>query len=128
MKKNWKAWLALGFLAALIYFVGWHTDRFLSDFWPLDRSIVGPNLVASVVQYALVVIAVALLYPPARRAIERFATKHVDELKAHVSAEHKKIHDRLDRSHQRQDALFAHIDKIHTHLGITHNQEDQPSD
>ena len=67
--KNWKAWGAVIALAAIVYFMVFHWGRFLADFWPLDGSRVGPNLVASVVQWALIAIAVALLYPPARRAM-----------------------------------------------------------
>jgi hypothetical protein len=94
--KNWKAWGALVALAALVYFMAFHWDRFLADFWPIDGSRVGPNLVASVVQWALIAIAVALLYPPARRAIERFAKRHVEDIKAHVTEEHALVHEKLD--------------------------------
>ena len=57
---------------------------------------VGPNLVASVVQWALIAIVVALLYPPARRAIEKFAQRHVESIKDHVSAEHAAVHAKMD--------------------------------
>ena len=94
--KNWKAWGAVIALAAIVYFMVFHWGRFLADFWPLDGSRVGPNLVASVVQWALIAIAVALLYPPARRAIERFAQRHVESIKAHVEAENAHLHRKLD--------------------------------
>jgi hypothetical protein len=94
--KNWKAWAALVALAALIYFMVFHWGRFQADFWPIDNSHVAPNLLASLVQWALVAIVVALLYPPARRAIERFAKYHVDSIKEHVSQEHAAVHDKMD--------------------------------
>ena len=100
---------ALLVLAAISVIVWW--SRFEPDFWPPDRSAVGPNLVASVVQWAILLIVGALLYPPTRRAVERFTQRHVDALKAHVTAEHKKVHDRLDDLHSK-------IDQVHQHLGI----------
>jgi hypothetical protein len=94
--KNWKAWAAAFALVALVYFMGFHWARFLADFWPLDNSRVGPNLTASIVQWALIAIAVALLYPPARRALERYAQRHVDSIKAHISAEQDHLHTKMD--------------------------------
>ena len=41
---------ALGLFIAV-----WGVQRFLADFWPLDTSRVGPNLVASVVLTVLVI-------------------------------------------------------------------------
>ena len=94
--KNWKAYLAVVMLAALVYFVAFHTHRFLHDFWPLDASAIAPNIVASMVQYALLLILAALLYPPIRRAVDRYVRRHVDELKDHVTTEHRKVHDKLN--------------------------------
>lgn len=108
--KYWKPILALVLAAALIYFAAFHTDRFLADFWPLDNSRVGPNLAAAIVQYALLLILVALLYPPFRRAVERFAQRHVADLKAHITSEHAKIHERIDHTHARLEALHARMD------------------
>jgi len=93
--KHWKAISAFIMLLALLYFMIFHWGRFLADFWPFDASRVGPNLVASVVQYALLAILFVLLYPPARRAVERFALRHAKDIKDHVSAEHKRLHDKL---------------------------------
>lgn len=94
--KNWKPILAIVAVAALIYYMAFHWGRFLLDFWPIDSSRVGPNLLASVVQYAIILITVALLYPPARRAIEKYLKRHVNEIKHHVSAEHDALHEKLD--------------------------------
>lgn len=95
-------------LVALIYFMVFHWGRFLSDFWPLDRSIVGPNLVASIVQYAFLAILLVLLYPPLRKAVEKFATRHVESIKQHVTDEHKKLHDKLDIMHAKQNHIIRH--------------------
>jgi hypothetical protein len=94
--KHWKALLALIMLSALIIFMVFDWSRFLADFWPIDHSNVGPNLVASVVQYAIILIILALLYPPFRRAVEKFAKEHVKDIKEHISAEHDIFHEKLD--------------------------------
>lgn len=62
MKAKLRA-LLIGFLVGavilgvvmLLFVLIWGWDRFLQDFWPLDASRVGPNLVASVVTIVLVV-------------------------------------------------------------------------
>lgn len=46
---------------------GW--DRFMADFWPLDNSRVGPNLVASVV--TVILITAHNEYRTAVRGVER---------------------------------------------------------
>lgn len=93
---TWQKGLA-GCLLVLVVLgitLGW--SRFLSDFYPPDRSFVGPNLIASVVQWAVILIAVALVYPPARRAVARYIEHHVKDIKNHVTAEHAAVHDKLD--------------------------------
>lgn len=61
MKPMLRAILAGALLGSLVlmattgFFIGvWGWQRFLQDFWPLDSSRVGPNLVASVVTIILV--------------------------------------------------------------------------
>lgn len=41
------------------------------DFWPPDNSPIGPNLVASLLQWLVVALVATLIYPPLRRWIER---------------------------------------------------------
>ena len=84
--KNWKAWVALVLLIALVLFIVFDWGRFLSDFWPIDKSSVGPNLLASVVQAALVLGVVALIYPPIRHWIE----EHLEHL--HTKIDHVILH------------------------------------
>lgn len=55
-----------GALGIFVAAFGW--QRFLADFWPLDNSRVGPNLVASVV--ATVLIVAHNEYRTAVRAVE----------------------------------------------------------
>ena len=65
--KKWAGLLAL--VLVILSVVFWH-GRFSADFWPLDASRVGPNLVASVIQWAIIALVVYLAYPPIRKAID----------------------------------------------------------
>ena len=105
--NKWKVLGALVLVAGIIYFIGWHWNRFLADFWGLDDSRVGPNLVASFVVWALILIATVFLYPPWRRAVARFATLHVQSIKDHITSEQTKLHAKLDR----HEAKMNHIIK-----------------
>lgn len=68
-------------LATLALLAAFH-DRLAADFIPPDRSYVGPNLVAAVVQAIVVLIAVVLLWPPIARAAHRFADAKLAPLHA----------------------------------------------
>jgi hypothetical protein len=103
--KNWKLWIAVVGVLGAIYFVVFHWSRFVQDFFPLDASRVAPNILASGVQFILIAIAAYLLYPPIKRAVDAYARRHLDEIKAHVSAEHAKIHARLDVHETHLEAL-----------------------
>lgn len=94
--KRWQRWAAGACLVALAFWAVFDFARFEADFWPLDASRVGPNLVASVVQWGLVAFALYLLYPPFRAALDRYTRRHVDELKAHVEAENAHLHMKLN--------------------------------
>jgi hypothetical protein len=93
---SWQRVLAVCALAAVVVFLVTEWSRFVADFWPPDRSFIGPNLVASVVQAGAILIVGALLYPPTRRAFERYMHRHVEDIKAHVSAEHAALHKKVD--------------------------------
>lgn len=84
-----KVWTAVGLLIALVMImVFWHA-RMAADFWPIDASRVGPNLVASVIQWALILIAASLLYPPIRRAIDKW-------VKNHLKSANQELHNKID--------------------------------
>ncbi len=78
----------------------WFALRLQSDFWPLDKSTVAPNILASIIQAVLVVAGMAIFYPPLRKALDRAAAKHKNEIKAHISAELGAVHAKIDRIHQ----------------------------
>ena len=107
-KKLLAATLAVAVIGCIVVF--W--SRFTADFWPPDRSYVGPNLVASVVQWAIIFLAAVLLYPPFRRAVDRYVTRQTEDLKAHVTAEHAKLHARLHALEDSHIELHRKLDEL----------------
>jgi hypothetical protein len=93
--KRWAGLSALVLVAILLLF--FH-GRVPADFWPLDASRVGPNLVASVIQWALIALVLYLAYPPVRRAIDQAVKRHTAEL-----------HEKLDHNAR----LLQHVIKHH---------------
>ncbi len=78
----------------------WFHARVIHDFWPVDRSYIGPNIVATIVTYIFIALVLTLLYPPFRKMMRRVITGHKDEMKAHAEAGWKEIHDKLDAHHE----------------------------
>jgi len=74
----------------------WFALRLQSDFWPIDKSTVAPNILASIIQAVIVVTVMAVFYPPFRKALDRAATRHKNEVKEHMTAELNDVHDKLD--------------------------------
>ena len=89
---------------ALIDPVVWH--RLHDDFWPADRSFIGPNIVASLVQWVVIAVVASVIYPPLRHAIATFIAHHVEDIKAHVSKEHAKAKAERDKLHKKMDAVL----------------------
>jgi hypothetical protein len=112
LSKYWKPAVAVVLVGGIVWFTVCYWDRFLSDFWPIDKATVSPNLLASVIQWAVILIIVSLLYPPWRRAIERFASRHVDSIKQHLSSEHEKLHAKLDIMHAKQNHIIKNTRSI----------------
>src|ERR1700733_12949880 len=79
----WKKLGALGLLLVIVLAVVlWH-GRFHADFIPLDRSSVGPNIVASILTWAFIVVCSVLLYPPWRRRAHAFIDKKLAPIHEH---------------------------------------------
>ena len=49
----------------------WVWDHIYHDFWPLDSSRIGPNILASIVQWIVVGIILTFFYHPVKRWINR---------------------------------------------------------
>jgi hypothetical protein len=77
--------------------VNWLHDLWFSYFWPSLQGN-GPEALVQTVVYG----AIALIFIP---PVRRWMARHVESIKAHVSAEHQRLHDRLDE-HQ---ALLHHV-------------------
>lgn len=98
----------IGLVIAVVAAIAIFRSRISADFWPPDRSFVGPNLVASVIQWIVVVIVASLLYPPLRHWIER---------------EFGKLHAKLDAHHaERLEQARRHHEEAMT-LAHAHHQE-----
>lgn len=92
----WQKSLGVILLLLILLFIVGDWARFKADFIPVDGSRVGPNLVASVITWALVLIVAALVWPPTRRRIHRFIDHKADAIKAHVTSEQDELHRKLD--------------------------------
>lgn len=90
---RWQKALAGLLAVALTAWIIIDRARFKADLLPLDNSRVGPNLAAAVIQWAVIVIVAALIWPPARRRIHKFADGTIAG-----------VHARIDGHHARQDA------------------------
>ena len=92
--KSWRWWAAIIGMLGLAAWATFDWHRFHDDMWPPDRSFVGPNLTAALVQGVLVLVAVAVFYPPLRRAFHRFTSAKLDNLHAkldHIIVNHPEI-------------------------------------
>lgn len=116
MKDRTRQLLALAGLVVCGLLVYVFRDRLSADFWPLDRSFVGPNLLASGVQYVAVGLIAVLVYPPLRRRVSKIAHKFVDDKLAPVHDHFVELYSRHDHSAARQHALSASLDDLHAKL------------
>jgi len=77
----------------------WLAQRLAQDFWPIDASRVGPNLVASMVQWAVLAVVAVAVYPPLRHWVEGLFHSLHDKMDMHHAegkAERFSLHDKLD--------------------------------
>lgn len=77
-------------------------SRLHADLWPVDDSRVAPNILATCVQIALATPVVVLLWPPTRRRVHRFVSRHTEPLRAQLAAA------RQQRERLHSEALAAH--------------------
>jgi hypothetical protein len=99
-------------LVALAVIFGW--ARLGSDLWPPDRSFVGPNIVAAIIQWAIIFVVGVLVWPPTRRRLHRFMDRKLERVHAELDA-HRNMHDahaaRLDALHEKLDRLLNQKEK-----------------
>ena len=70
----------------------WISNLWFNYAWSSDKGN-GPEAIQQTIIYAAIAV---VLIPPIRKAIERFAKRHVDSIKAHAAAEHDALHEKLD--------------------------------
>lgn len=129
----WKKLLALTVFLAIVACVVVFHSRIGPDFWPIDNSRVGPNLVAAIVQGAVIFVLVVLLYPPLRRRVHRFVDVKLDGVKAHFDRHHRDLHARLDTLEAHHAKHAADMALIKQQLGVKDEAQDndpqaQPTD
>jgi hypothetical protein len=97
-------------VASLVFVVVWGSGRFQTDFWPLDNSRVGPNLVASVA--ATIAIVAHNEYRSVVNAVEH--KDHLRQILADVwaTAAHPAMtaeeHVAENVAHDKEDSTVAH--------------------
>lgn len=82
---RWQKLTALAVAAALAAVIVLVWGRLGFDFWPLDRSPIGPNLVASVITWAAAIVVGVLIWPPTRRRLHRFMDRKLVLLHSHAA-------------------------------------------
>jgi hypothetical protein len=103
-ETNKRFYVFVGVFIVAVLFVAWR-NRVPTDFWPLDRSPVGPNLVAAVVQWAIIAVVAVVLYPPWRRAAHKFIDRKLAPIHEHFRLSHAKA--------DRNAELLGHIIRHH---------------
>ena len=112
-----RKWTALAVLGAVICCVVLFRLRLGADFIPLDGSRVGPNLIASLIQGAVIFILAVLLWPPWRARLHRL-----------IDSKLAPLHSNLDALHARHDAHTEHLDRLGRSLSDLHSKLDSLTD
>lgn len=83
-------------------------NRLGADFWPLDRSFVGPNLVADVVHWIIIGTVLYLVWPRFHRTVDAWVRRHLhNHHLLHVAPHHDAVTDTLVELHQKLDHLIS---------------------
>jgi hypothetical protein len=117
-----RKWAALAVLGAVICCVIAFRHRLRADFIPLDGSRVGPNLIASLIQWAALFTAAVLLWPPWRARLHRLIDSKLAPLHARVEA----LHARHDSHAEHLDALGRSLSDLHSKLDALTDKESNP--
>ncbi len=75
--------IAVFVVALVLILAGIFHARLGPDFWPLDRSTVGPNLVADLVTFAGGVLVGIGIAPVAKKAAHRFVDGKLEHIDRH---------------------------------------------
>jgi hypothetical protein len=113
---TWQKVVAVLYVLALIAEVVIFRSRLGADFIPFDASRLAPNILASIIIVEVVTPFGALLWPPTRRRIHRFADRKLDA-----------IHKKLDEHKAHHDAHASAFDEIRASLADLHRKHDELS-
>jgi hypothetical protein len=116
IEKQYGHLLVVAFCLALLLVViilgissHWFALRLQSDFWPVDKASVSPNILASVIIFDIVTLTAALFYPPFKKALDRGLSRHTVKMTSHVTVELGKLHEKIDAQHaERMEQAQAH--------------------
>jgi cyanate permease len=106
----WQKLAALVVAALVIACVVVFRGHLGADFVPLDASRVGPNLIASMIVWAILFVLAVLLWPPTRRRMHRFIDAKIAPL------------------HARHDEHVKHLERLGRSLAALHEKLDKPQD
>lgn len=101
---RWQKLLAVAYVMALAALVVVFRSRIGPDFWPLDASRVGPNIVAAVLTVLVMTPVGVLLWPPTRRRLHRF-----------IDSKLAPIHEHLARQREHNAWMAAHLASLYEH-------------
>lgn len=113
---RWQKLVALTVAAAIaIVVAAWH-GRLAADFWPPDASRIAPNIIASVVQWAVILLVLALVWPPTRRRIHQFADRKLAPIHDHLTAIRANHLEHMAAIRTHHDDHAASLDELHRTL------------
>ena len=116
---SWQKWSAVTVAVGLFVVIFIWPSRVLADFWPIDQGV-GANLLASLVQYAVILVVLALLWPPTRRGLHGMVDAKLAPIHEHLTVL-RQHHEHAEHHRNRTDEALA---DIHKRLGITPASEE----
>lgn len=90
----------------------WFGSRLKSDFWPIDRSFISPNITATVVQVIFYTFLAALIFDPVRRLLNKIVTRHKVDILDQIRNHHTVI---AEKHEKQQNELLNHMKHIIEH-------------
>ena len=106
---TWQRVTAVGYVLVVAVCIWAFRDRLSADFWPFDDARVAPNILATIIQIVAYTPLAVLVWPPTRRRIHTFVTRHTAPLHARMD----ELEKQAERHHK---AHMAKLDAVHDHL------------
>ena len=87
----WQKVTAAGYVVVVAVCLWVFRDRLSADFWPFDNARVAPNILATIVQIVAYTPLAVLVWPPTRKRIHRYLTRHTAPLHEEFAEVHRKL-------------------------------------